>query len=842
VIVVDTELPTITCPGDVTVSTDAGFCYATGVDLGTPVTDDNCSVALVVNDGVEPFALGTTVVTWTVTDGSGNTATCTQNVTVIDTELPIITCPPDVTVEVDPSTCYATGVDLGIPIISDNCSGASYINDAIEPYVLGTTVVTWTVTDGSGNIAICTQNVNVFAPAPVADAGADLTVCSDASPYAISGSVQNSNYWYWTTNGDGFFDDELALNTLYYPGTNDLFNGSVELCLTADPSSTCPGLVPVTDCMMLTFDPAPTAFAGSPITICEGETVTLSLATASFYSTLEWTTNGDGGFDNAAALNPVYTPGSTDIANGTVTLTLTAYPSGVCLNPAISSVVITIVPEPFVDLGVDFALGCADFGNDVPGKWDAVELNPYFTNISPVVQWTTNGDGTFDDATVINAVYHIGVNDNWNGEVELCVTVNGLGTCAFTDDDCVIISVPQQLITINNPGGVDTWWGLSSYLMPDAVTVPGVMAPVVGAGGDPASDLVIMINKQGKYYWPEPTPPINQLGDWDQVGYKAKFDNNCCLPIYGDRLVNQTFPVSGAFDYIPVLTNVEVPVATLFAGHLSEILLIYDWAPAQLWTEAAQDFTVLEPGRAYLLVHRSHLSSYDVTFPAYDLNAPVYVSNKSGQDVVNNSPWNDVVNTSQTHFILFANEIAKELKVGDIFGTFNENGECVGMNEFVERDSFLKLIAMGDDPVTEAVDGFQIGENMNFKLYRQETGETFEVSFTYDPQYPSYDGNFTLYGVSRVIGMTMNATSINDPGTQYNVNVYPNPANEVININSDYTIRTVALVNYVGQTVFTDFVNGNTFQINVSNYTTGMYFVRIETVEGNVITKRITVE
>ena len=50
----------ITCPGDVVVSTDAGLCTATGVNLGSPATSDNCIVSSTMNDATEPFALGDT--------------------------------------------------------------------------------------------------------------------------------------------------------------------------------------------------------------------------------------------------------------------------------------------------------------------------------------------------------------------------------------------------------------------------------------------------------------------------------------------------------------------------------------------------------------------------------------------------------------------------------------------------------------------------------------------------------------------------------------------------------------------------------------------------------------
>ena len=161
-ITIDWTVPTITCPATVSVGTDAGECHATGVDLGTPVTDDNCGVADVSNDATEPFAVGDTTVTWTVTDTCGLTATCQQTVTVIDDEDPTITCPADVVVNADAGFCCATGVDLGTPTTDDNCGVASVSNDAPAQFPVGDTVVTWTVTDTSANTATCTQTVTVL--------------------------------------------------------------------------------------------------------------------------------------------------------------------------------------------------------------------------------------------------------------------------------------------------------------------------------------------------------------------------------------------------------------------------------------------------------------------------------------------------------------------------------------------------------------------------------------------------------------------------------------------------------------------------------------------------------
>jgi len=164
VIIKDTQKPSIICPSNVTVSADANSCVATGVVLGTPTTSDNCTGAVVVtNNAPSSFSIGNTTVTWTATDAAGNTQTCTQIVTVNDTQKPSIICPSNVTVSADVNSCVATGVTLGTPTTSDNCTGAVTVtNNAPSSFPLGNTTVTWTVTDAAGNAQTCTQIVKVI--------------------------------------------------------------------------------------------------------------------------------------------------------------------------------------------------------------------------------------------------------------------------------------------------------------------------------------------------------------------------------------------------------------------------------------------------------------------------------------------------------------------------------------------------------------------------------------------------------------------------------------------------------------------------------------------------------
>jgi hypothetical protein len=92
--------------------------------------------------------------------------------------------------------------------------------------------------------------------------------------------------------------------------------------------------------------PQAIVLAGADLSVCSGSTVALTEAQASDYASLEWTTTGDGVFNFTSQLNPVYTPGTADIAAGSVTLTLKGTGlgnTGSC-SDAIGQIIILINP------------------------------------------------------------------------------------------------------------------------------------------------------------------------------------------------------------------------------------------------------------------------------------------------------------------------------------------------------------------------------------------------------------------------------------------------------------------------------------------------------------------
>ena len=138
-----------------------------------------------------PFPIGTYAttgsaipVTLTVTDGLMDTDQCTALITLMDTLSPLAdnTTLGDVTGE-----CEVTSITA--PTATDNCSGSitGTTSTSFPITAPGTTIVTWSYVDASGNISTQSQNVIIDdATAPLADVAtlADLEDDCEVIPTA----------------------------------------------------------------------------------------------------------------------------------------------------------------------------------------------------------------------------------------------------------------------------------------------------------------------------------------------------------------------------------------------------------------------------------------------------------------------------------------------------------------------------------------------------------------------------------------------------------------------------------------------------------------------------------
>ena len=170
---VDTKPPTITCPADVILEQETKG--GSVVDLNVTVTDLSDPHPVVTSNKLAIYPPGTTTVTFTATDASGNSASCSVDVTVGDTTSPMITCPVDVKVE--QATVEGAAVTLDVIVTDFGDPNPEVTSNKLAIYPPGTTTVTFTATDASGNSASCSVDVTVGdTTAPEITCPVDVTV------------------------------------------------------------------------------------------------------------------------------------------------------------------------------------------------------------------------------------------------------------------------------------------------------------------------------------------------------------------------------------------------------------------------------------------------------------------------------------------------------------------------------------------------------------------------------------------------------------------------------------------------------------------------------------------
>ncbi len=253
--------PVITCPQNITVNALPFVCFGIVLDLGDPTVSGGCGgIASISNDAASIFfPVGTTTITWTVTDNGGNVVTCTQTVTVVDTQDPFFICPGDRTVNANAGQCYATNVNLGSPsFVFDNCGVASVTNNAPAQFPVGTTVVTWTVTDVNGNTSTCTQDVTVVdnqnpsitCPANIST-GTNGGLCSASVTVPDPVTNDNCGVTRLTWSMSGATSGSSPATGIHVVGTRTFNVGTTTITYTvrdaANRTATCSFTVTVTD-------------------------------------------------------------------------------------------------------------------------------------------------------------------------------------------------------------------------------------------------------------------------------------------------------------------------------------------------------------------------------------------------------------------------------------------------------------------------------------------------------------------------------------------------------------------------------------------------------------------
>ena len=204
----DRELPVLTCPGNATYPADAGLPYKLNVPIALPTYSDNCPGALLTwtmggattdtSSNITGFStvptpypqlnVGNTVISYTIADVSGQTATCSFVITI--TSKPDISCAGSITTYTASNNCGST-LNPGVPTLLEGAqpiiwtwvidapgfpaeATGTFVGSAGNPgppdigmytFKFGTSTITWSATNISGTDS-CTQTVTVIDNIP----------------------------------------------------------------------------------------------------------------------------------------------------------------------------------------------------------------------------------------------------------------------------------------------------------------------------------------------------------------------------------------------------------------------------------------------------------------------------------------------------------------------------------------------------------------------------------------------------------------------------------------------------------------------------------------------------
>lgn len=187
---------TIECGGASTSVTLDGSA-STDAD-GDPLTYEWREGATVLGTGAilnTSLPFGPHTITLKVTDPSGDFSEDTVSVNIVDTTAPVITAPPNVTVNTGPgaSSCgaFVSNATLGNATASDGCSASVTVTRTGVPagnnFPVGTTIVTYTADDGHGHTKSAQQVVTVIDNTPpVLSVPANINVNAPANSCSVN--------------------------------------------------------------------------------------------------------------------------------------------------------------------------------------------------------------------------------------------------------------------------------------------------------------------------------------------------------------------------------------------------------------------------------------------------------------------------------------------------------------------------------------------------------------------------------------------------------------------------------------------------------------------------------
>ncbi len=315
---------------------------------------------------------------------------------------------------------------------------------------------------------------------------------------------------------------------------------------------------------------------------------------------------------------------------------------------------------------------------------------------------------------------------------------------------------------------------------------------------------------------------VNGIGDWVvDEGYLVKMYADDSFTING-TLVNPStpIPVEAGFQFVSYFPDTPMNALDAFSTIIGDDLDFVRNSQGQTlrkigpnWVNGIGD---CQSGEGYLV-------------KMFADGEIIYILGAKSSGKITLLPVNIILqsgNPAEAVYTLYV----KGLDVGDEVAAF-DGEKLVGAVKINSKNALENEL-----PVFSALingQGYESGNPITLKIWSENKliPTDFIMEAIYDSYvsdvYPDEDGKYSV----------VNITKGSSPEAEGLIRIFPNPASDFINIVSSVEIQNVSIFNFIGQSVY----YGNEIKISTNNFESGVYIVKIETVNG-IETQKITIK
>jgi hypothetical protein len=389
------------------------------------------------------------------------------------------------------------------------------------------------------------------------------------------------------------------------------------------------------------------------------------------------------------------------------------------------------------------------------------------------------------------------------------------------EPDIVINEVSIQSIELRKG-----WNIFSTFLVPENENMEAVMQTLVTAG-----KLIRVDDELGNTYLKQNnvTGWVNKIGNVQKTeGYKIRVTSDCLLEIKGRKISLPlsieikkgtnliSFPIDGSVDAMqliqPLIDGGILDKVQDERGNSIENWRNTGWINGIGNFNEGEGYIVQALGDGVLTISEIHQKSGYLYAERFETSHFKVNYEGNGFDHMNIN----ILDLDKT-----------SLKIGDELAAF-DNKICVGAIKLTEADFTNNAVSI---PVSAAeisgVNGFTDGNQIVLKVWNNETNEESGI------QIEATEGELIFNRYSSVF-VIINENQVVNGLSDFdllNINIYPNPANEVVNIsfsNLPEIGTEIIIMDVNGREIVRRTIENMNETINIQHLPGGMYLVKIK--------------